>query len=278
MHPLLIKIGPFPIHTYGFLVAIGFLTAVSVFKKLALRSKLDVEKILDLSFWGLLVGFLGARTLYVITRFSSFLTDPVAIFKIWEGGLVFWGGPIAVIPFVIFYARKNRLALWKTLDVLTPGLVIAHAFGRLGCLAAGCCYGKPTESVFGIRLYSELVEPFLHGVPLHPTQLYEASALFLLFFGLLIIFKYKKFDGQVALSYLLSYPMIRSFIEIFRGDQVRGFVIDEVLSTSQFISILIFIVSVVVLFKRLGEVQSIPKKASLNRHRNQKKSLNLGSR
>ncbi len=261
MHPLLLEIGPIPIigsipiHTYGFFVAIGFLTALSVIKRLAARSNLDVEKILDLSFWSLLVGFVGARILFILTRFDSFMLNPIDMFKVWEGGLVFLGGPIAVIPFVIGYVRKHKIPLWKTLDVLAPGLVIAHMFGRFGCLSAGCCYGKPTGTSFGVRLYSDLVDRHLQGVPLHPTQLYEAGSLFILFLVLLGVFKRKVFDGQVALTYLLAYPVIRSIIEIYRGDLIRGFVIEDILSTSQFLSILVFIAALVTLKIRLKQIQ-----------------------
>jgi phosphatidylglycerol:prolipoprotein diacylglycerol transferase len=255
MHPLLVNIGPIPIHTYGFLIAIGFLVAIFVLKRLAYRAKLDVERILDLAFWCLLIGFMGARALFVITRLSYFVSNPIEIFKVWEGGLVFFGGPIAVVPFVIWYLRKHKLPLWKTMDVLAPPLVIAHAFGRLGCLAAGCCYGKPTGTSFGVKLYSDLVDRQFQGIPLHPTQLYESAALFVLFLGLLYVSKKKVFDGQVALTYSLIYPIIRSIIEIFRGDIVRGFIIEDVLSTSQFISILVLLIAGTVLFYRLSQVR-----------------------
>lgn len=255
MHPILLNLGPLPIHTYGFLVALGFLTGMSVIKRLALRSKLNVEKVLDLCFWSVFIGFLGARFLFILTRLNFFLENPAAIFKIWEGGLVFLGGPLAVIPFLIWFTRKNHLPLWKIFDISAPGLVIAHAIGRFGCLAAGCCYGKPTGSNFGVRLYSDLVDRDLQGIPLHPTQLYEAGALFILFFVLLRVFKTKVFDGQVAFTYLLVYPIIRSVIEIFRGDLIRGFVIDDWLSTSQFISILIFFFALLSLFIRLKQVR-----------------------
>ncbi|MEO7162796.1 MAG: prolipoprotein diacylglyceryl transferase family protein, partial [Bdellovibrionia bacterium] len=109
----------------------------------------------------------------------------------------------------------------------------------------------------GVRLYSDLVERQFQGVLLHPTQLYEAGALFILLVGLLAVFKHKKFDGQVALTYLLSYPIIRSIIEIYRGDLIRGFVIDDILSTSQFISILVFITALLTLVFRLKQVEGV---------------------
>ena len=242
MHPILIQVGPLTIHTYGFLIAIGFLIGMNVVKNLASLSQLNVERVLDLTFWCLLVGFTGSRLLFVFICFKDFASNPLNIFKVWEGGLVFLGGPLAAIPFAVYYMKKHKLPAWRTFDVLAPALVICHAIGRFGCLAAGCCYGKPTGTPYGLRLYSDLVEPELRGVLLHPTQLYEAFSLFALFLILILIFKRKKFDGQVALAYLMGYPIIRSVIEMYRGDLIRGFVIDSFLSTSQFISIFMFII------------------------------------
>lgn len=258
MHPLLLKIGPLPIHTYGFLIAVGFICAMMLIKSLSIRAKLDPERVIDMTFWCLLVGFAGARLLFIITQYSSFLADPISVFKIWEGGLVFYGAPLVAVPFGIWYARKHRLPLWKTMDVLFPGLVLGHAIGRFGCLAAGCCYGRPTEMPWGVRLTSDLVEPAFRGIPLHPTQLYESGALFILLAGLLWVFKRRIFDGQVALTYFMAYPVIRSIVEMYRGDTVRGFIIPDILSTSQFISALMFIAAGIALFYRLKQVQKKP--------------------
>ncbi len=255
MHPVLLKLGPIPIHTYGFLIAIGFLIAVYVVRRLATASKLDPERVLDVTFWSLLVGFVGARLLFVITRFDQFVADPLAIFRVWEGGLVFFGGPIAVVPFAYWYMKRHGLPWWKTSDCLMPGLVIAHMFGRFGCVGAGCCYGKPTGTDWGLKFNSELVDLSHRGIPLHPVQLYEAGALFLLFVGLLWVFRRKAFDGQVVFTYFMAYPLIRSIVETFRGDIIRGFVIQDVLSTSQFISLLVFLAATVALVFRLRRLQ-----------------------
>lgn len=256
MHPLLFNLGPVPIHTYGLLIAIGFLCAVAVVRRLAERSNLDADRMLDLTFWCLVMGFLGARILFIITRWDSFMADPISIFKVWEGGLVFLGGPLVVVPFAVWFVKHYKIDPWKAGDCLMPALAVAHGFGRLGCLGAGCCYGKPTGSDWGVKLYSDLVDPKFHGVFLHPTQLYESAAMFALFAGLIYLFRRKSFDGQVILTYFMAYPVIRSIIEIFRGDEIRGFVIDQVLSTSQFISILIFIAAAVFLVRRLKQVRA----------------------
>lgn len=259
MFPTLVRIPvPFtdaivPIHTYGVMIAIGFIIAMSVAQRLASREKLPAVRIADLAFYLLIWGLIGARALFVITRWEYFSQNPEAIIRFWEGGLVFFGGLISATLFAIYFIRKHQLSPWKTADVLVPGLVINHSLGRLGCLASGCCYGKPTGTDFGIVFHSELVDSSLHGVHLHPTQIYESVSLFLLFLGLLWIFRRKQFDGQVVLTYFIVYPIIRSIIEVFRGDLIRGFVIDGILSTSQFISLLVFGMAMATLIWRIRQ-------------------------
>jgi phosphatidylglycerol:prolipoprotein diacylglycerol transferase len=254
MHPILLQLGPIPIHTYGVMIAIGFLAALFVLSKLAPREGVRIDQLMDLAFLCLISGFLGARILFILTLLKEFAADPISIFKVWEGGLVFYGGPLAAIPVLIWYTRKKKMNVWKVGDVSAPALTIGHFFGRLGCFSAGCCYGKPTDSIFGVRFNSPLIDPALRGVPLHPTQLYEAFSLFVLFWGLIYVQKTKKFDGQTMLIYLMAYPVIRSLIEIFRGDEIRGFVIGNVISTSQFISFGVFVIAGVILYQRLRQV------------------------
>jgi phosphatidylglycerol:prolipoprotein diacylglycerol transferase len=245
MCPTFLTIFGYSLKTYGLMVATGFYVATKVIERAAKLRNLDTQKITDLVFWGFIVGIVGARVLFIITDWQNFLNHPTEIIAIWRGGLVYFGGFLAVIPFLIYYSKKNQLPLLKTLDCCTLGLVIGHAIGRFGCLASGCCYGKPTELFWGVRFYSEFVASELHGIPLHPTQLYESFALFVLFGLLWFIFKRARFYGQVACTYLLTYPIIRSVLEVFRGDLVRGFVVKDYLSTSQFISIFVFIVGVI---------------------------------
>ena len=257
MYPTLLELNlgfiKIPLHTYGLMIAIGFLTAISFVRKLAAKNKVNPDLVSDLSFWLLMYGFVGARILFVITRLDYFMQNPLDIIKVWEGGLVFFGGLIASTAYSVFFFYKHKLSPWTMIDILSPGVVIAHAFGRIGCLGAGCCYGSPTNLPWGIKLNSELVDISLRAVPLHPTQLYESASLFILFAGLAYIGKHKKFAGQVGLTYFMVYPIIRSIIEIFRGDSIRGFLIDGILSTSQFISILVFITAALVLNYRLNK-------------------------
>ncbi len=244
MLPILLRIGNFPVHTYGVLIAAGFLLCVWISKREAVRIGLPGPRIVDLGFWSLLVGMAGARILFIITRWSYFREYPLEMFYVWEGGLVFYGGIIAALPFYLWYCRKHALPVWKVLDLAAVAIPIAHAFGRFGCLSAGCCHGKATEGSWGIILNSELVEPRLRGIPLHPTQIYEAASLLALFLYLSWRRRRKKFDGELALTYVIAYSIIRSVIEIFRGDSIRGFVIDGWLSMSQFISALAIVAAI----------------------------------
>jgi phosphatidylglycerol:prolipoprotein diacylglycerol transferase len=258
MHPLLfeLQIGSWtiPFHTYGLMIALGFILGITTVRRLAVASGLDPDEVSDLSFWLLMYGFLGSRILFVITRFEDYVRNPLDIFKVWEGGLVFFGGLILATVYAFHHFRKRRLDAWKMIDVLAPGLVIAHAFGRLGCLGAGCCYGRPTGSFLGVKFESDLVEQGFRGIPLHPVQAYEFVALLVLYFGLLGVFRHRKIEGQVGLTYFMTYPLIRGLVELFRGDSIRGFVIGHWLSTSQFISIWIFLGAWFVLVRRLGSV------------------------
>jgi phosphatidylglycerol:prolipoprotein diacylglycerol transferase len=259
MYPVLFEINlgfiKIPLHSYGFMIAIGFLFSIATIRRLSAKNSMNPDLNADLAFWLLMYGFLGARILFVITRIDYFLQNPLDIIKVWEGGLVFFGGLISACAYAFYYFWKHKLNVWKMIDVFTPALALAHAFGRIGCLSAGCCYGKPTDVPWAIKLHSDLVDETLRGIPLHPTQIYESVSLFILFFGLLYIFKNKKFDGQVGLTYFMLYPIIRSIIEIYRGDTIRGFVIEGILSTSQFISVLVFAGALYVLILRLKQAE-----------------------
>jgi phosphatidylglycerol:prolipoprotein diacylglycerol transferase len=260
MHPLLfeIQLGSWslPFHTYGLLIAVGFILGIQTVRRLAVASSLNPDEVSDLSIWLLVYGFLGSRILFVLTRFQEYAAHPADVFKVWEGGLVFFGGLILATAYALHHFRKHRLDPWKMMDVLVPGLVIAHAFGRLGCLGAGCCHGRPTALPWGLRLDSDLVEGSLRGIPLHPVQAYEFVALMVLYFGLLWVFRHRKMAGQVGLTYFMAYPLIRSVVETFRGDVLRGYVIDGWLSTSQFISIWVFFGAWYALDRRLKAVRT----------------------
>jgi phosphatidylglycerol:prolipoprotein diacylglycerol transferase len=247
MYPVLIKIGPITIYTYGVLVAAGFLVGILLAIRQAKKQGMPHQKISDLAFYLLIAALVGSRLLYVLINPSRYLENPVEVFKIWEGGLVFYGGLILAIPTGIWYIKKHALDLWSTADILAPSIAIGHAIGRLGCFSAGCCYGKPAELPWAVT-FNAPESLAIVGVPLHPTQLYESLGEFVNFLILIALRKKQTFKGELFWMYGLIYSVLRFTVEFFRGDIERGFIL-QWLSVSQALSAILFIVSVVMLLR-----------------------------
>ena len=246
MHPILFKIGPITIYTYGVLIATAFFLGLALAARQARVEGEDPQKIMDLSFYILISAIAGSRLLYIVVEYKEYISNPLRIFKVWEGGLVFYGGFIIAMAVVIIYIKKNEMSLWKVGDILAPSVAIGQGVGRLGCFFAGCCYGRETDVPWAVIFKNpNTLAPM--DVHLHPTQLYDSANGFIIFAALLILRKFKKFDGQLFWTYTLLYAVGRFIVEIFRGDE-RGFVTAS-LSTSQFIAIPLFAVSIVMLIK-----------------------------
>jgi len=177
-----------------------------------------------------------------VSDWDRFLSEPTIFFRIWEGGLVFYGGFIAALLVSIWYLRKHRMPLLKTSDIFAPAISLGHAVGRAGCILAGCCYGGKADVVAWYAvIFPHAPRTFAPiGVPLYPTQWMESLGELVIFFLLLIVRRYKRFDGQIIAVYLILYASLRFFDEFFRGDSERGFFLGTGLSTSQFISLLFF--------------------------------------
>lgn len=253
MHPILFSFGPLTIHTYGFLIAVGFLLGLVLAIRQAQKEGIPSNKIIDLGFYILLAAIIGSRLFFILINLSHYMKNPIDIFKIWEGGLVFYGGVLLAVPTAIWYVKKNSLGIWSTADIFAPSIAIGHAIGRLGCFSAGCCYGKVAESLPWAVTFTDPQSLALIGVPLHPTQLYESAGEFIIFLILIVLRRYKSFNGQIFMTYLLLYSVLRFIVEFFRGDVGRGFILYN-LSVSQGISILMFLIGVIglILLKRRG--------------------------
>lgn len=245
MYPELIRIGSFPINTYGVFLAIAFLAAILIAVKLAERDGLPRQKIYDLSLWMLLAGLVGSKILMLFVE-PEYRDNPWLLLSLdfLRSGGVWYGGLLGGVLAGYLLMKRYQLPWWKTADAFAPGLAIGNFFGRQGCFAAGCCWGEPTTLPWGVK-FSELGHQ-VTGVPtdtyLHPTQLYESFAMLLVFFFLLWLHKRKRFSGQVILAYALLYSIIRFSIEFVRDDprgDILGLTTLTGLSTSQMISIVI---------------------------------------
>lgn len=255
MYPILIKIPLFglfgydslPIHSYGVMMALGFLAGSWYVSRQAKRQGEDPARALDLVFYILIAAIVGSRILYLlVAERARLFQDPLYLFKIWEGGLVFYGGLIAALIVSIWFFRKHRLPAWKYCDFFAPAIALGHAIGRQGCFLAGCCHGRPllTKAWYTITFPYDPNSLAPAGIPLYPTQLIESAAEFLIFLGLAWGLKRKKFDGQIVCLYLMAYALARFLIEFLRGDSERGFVFGTLLSTSQFIAMIMFAIGV----------------------------------
>jgi phosphatidylglycerol---prolipoprotein diacylglyceryl transferase len=247
MHPILLDFGSIKLYTYGLFLALGFMSAVWFSKRNAKFYNTSDQVISDLFFVILVAAIVGARVLYVLINFETFRSNPLEIFKIWNGGLVFFGGFIAAVGACLILLKLKRLPIAKTADIIAPGIALGHSIGRFGCLFAGCCYGRACDLPFAIKFTNpDGLAPL--NVYLHPTQIYMVISNFFLFLILMWLQKRKKFHGMVFLVYIMLYSAFRACIEFFRGD-FRGDFFFEFLSMSQGIGLVVSFVALVMLIK-----------------------------
>jgi phosphatidylglycerol:prolipoprotein diacylglycerol transferase len=250
MHPILFTFGDFRINTYGFFVAIAFIAAIFYLSHSIKKSKEKIilrDDLYSLVIYILIFGIAGARLFFIFTYFDEFILYPLSIFKIWQGGLVYYGGFIAVIIFAYAYAKRKKILLLKLGDFFAPALALGHSLGRIGCFFAGCCYGKESSLPWAVVFIDEH-SLAVRGKPLHPTQFYEAFANLLLF---VFLHFYSKKEHKLGISfaiYITSYAILRFIIEFFRGDyrgaQYFGF------SISQIISVFLFVAGVFIICRK----------------------------
>ena len=274
MYPVLFRIHGFPINTYGVFLALAFLGAIFVTVRLAQRDGLPKERIYDLCLWLLLSSLVGSKLLMLFTE-PEYRQNPMMLFSLdfLRSGGVFYGGLIGATIAGFVLMRRWKLPWWKTADACAPGIALGNVLGRQGCFSAGCCWGKPTTLPWGVR-FSALGHE-VTGVPidakLHPTQLYESFAMLIVFVFLLWLHKKKKFSGQVILTYVVIYAIVRFLIEFVRDDprgDILGLTTLTGLSTSQLIGIMVGIgalITLVIRWRRAGVSPGLSTAASAER-------------
>ena len=254
MHPDLIP--GLPVKTYGFCMALGFLAAWQVLSWLCRRTGRLVEPLSNLLMMVLFGGIVGARLEYVREFWGrEFASDPIRVFKIWEGGLVFYGGLILAIVLFLVWCRVRRERVTPVADLFVTVIPLAHAFGRVGCFFYGCCYGRVSTCACAVAFPRRspawvaqvdgglIPETAQATLPVLPTQLFEAAAVLCLFAVLLVVFlrNWKTRPGFTTGCYLAGYACIRFGIEFLRDD-MRQHV--GILSIGQTVSIGLFILGI----------------------------------
>ena len=249
MHPILLRVGPFTLYSYGAMLVVAFLTSTWLAGRAArqLPSKLraiNAEQLVDFFCVALLGGILGGRLLYVALHWAYFAQAPLELLAIWHGGLVWYGGFVGGFLGGWLYARRHRLVFLRVLDQGIPFLVLGHAMGRVGCFLNGCCYGKPTDAWCGVIFPGQTVA-------LLPTQLFETVGLLILYVVLRRLQQPSllRSPGRVFGVYLVSYGVLRFVLEWFRGDQVSSWM---GLTLQQLISVVVSIVGLMLLLRAVN--------------------------
>lgn len=242
-------------------MAAGFLAGMKIASRCALNAGLNPDHIANLMIWLLIGGILGSRVWYVATFWKTeFAGQPLSKIFLQRAGFVFHGGLIGAAIVIALFLRINKLPMWKTADTLAPGIALGHAFGRVGCLMTGCCYGAPTASPIGI-LFTDPRSPATDHCsrvgPVHPVQIYEAAVNFALSATLFWLFGKRKFDGQIFSIYLIAYGCFRFLIEHFRGDGAAKAA--SALTSAQLISVILIAVGGVILFSNWTKAKATPK-------------------
>lgn len=242
MYPVLFKVGPFNIYSYGVMVALGFSLAALLICRNASKFDLDKDKMLDMTIIILISGIIGARVFYVLSNFKYYLTKPLEIPDLSKGGLVWYGAFLSALAAAVWYSKKNRMKSWSVADLLAPYIALAHAFGRIGCFLNGCCYGIEVSGVTSLGV----IFPNDHAIR-YPTQIYSSLVLVLLFAVLRAWQERRHFEGEIFLAYCALYSLERFFMEFLRGDNPRIFM---GLTLFQLISIVIFCGSLILFIER----------------------------
>lgn len=269
MYPKLFDLGPFTVYTYGVLLAASYLLGLWLAVKRGKARGLDANRVLDLGIYIIIAALVGAKLLLLIVDFDQYKNNPAELLSLARSGGVFYGGLILAVAVAFYYIARHRMAMWTTCDAFAPGIALGHVTGRLGCFAAGCCWGKPTDVPWGVIFTNPLAAAQVGtplGIRLHPTQLYEAGAE-LLILGLLLATEKRgrAFPGRTFWLYMLLYAISRYIIEIYRGDP-RGVVPFLDISTSQFISLVLGPLSLLMLLWLSRTVPPAPQEAR-NRRR-----------
>jgi phosphatidylglycerol---prolipoprotein diacylglyceryl transferase len=265
--PRLFHIGSFNLPTYGLLVSLGVLVGLWISVRNSAKQGIDPENAWNFGILVVLSGIVGAKILYIINDWSTYVAHPREIFSLstLQAGGVFSGGLIGALIAAVWFIRKHHMPALATCDAFAPGLALGHAIGRIGCFAAGCCYGKPTTHFWGVTFTNPLASALVGtplGVPLEPTQLFESAVELANFFILMWMLKRKKFDGQVFAAYVMLYGVARYFLEFIRDDPGRGSVFGGIMTGTQLISICLVILGGFIWWLRSGVPKAVPAQAT----------------
>ncbi len=262
MHRIIVTLGPFTVYSYGLMLALAFIIGTYLAHKRAKAAGIRPDKVIDLIFYILVFSLIGARLFFVLVNFAYYKSHLLDALKVWEGGLVFYGGLIFGFAAAAWFLKKHKISFWKTLDILSPSLALGIVLGRVGCFLNGCCYGKLARAwgvcfpgaenppAFSQQALDGLIPPTAaYSLAVIPTQVYDALVNLVIFCLLLFIEKRKRSDGFLFLVFILLYSINRFIIEGFRYYE-QNFMVFGIVTISQLISIVLALGAVIMLLKQ----------------------------
>ncbi len=262
MFPKLLDMGSITIHTYGLLLAAAFIAGIWITSRNARKESINPDAVWNMGLVVIFSALVGAKVILLFSNYDYYSQNLRELFSLstLRSSGVYYGSLLLAVAAAVLYAVKKRLPVIVMADIAAPGIALGQAISRLGCLSAGCCYGKPTRMPWGITF----TNPYSYenvGVPLnvrlHPTQIYDAIGALFLFVFLMWRLSKKHVAGQIILEFLAVYSLLRFIVEFFRDDD-RGFVLYGLLSTSQFIAILIILGSAIAYYFLLRRPAEVP--------------------
>jgi phosphatidylglycerol:prolipoprotein diacylglycerol transferase len=286
VHPVLIRIGSFEIACYGPLIAFGVLLGVLVAVRRGRKVGIAPELILDLTFYSVILGFIGSRLFYILTDLRGFVQMPLSYIFAREG-FVFFGALVFAGGFAVWFLRRHRIDFWQVADVAAPSIALGHMFGRIGCFCSGCCFGRicppgwesigvrfplvfnpktgePSEmfsiAYWALRMRGDIGADATHTPPLIPVQLFEAGANLLIFVGLVLLWRHRRFRGMIFAAYLAAYGLVRFTLEFLRGDYGDPALYERLKrgQLSQALCVAAIVAAVVICYRRRGTPLEVP--------------------
>lgn len=231
MYPVIWRVtDTIAIKSYGITLAVAFILGILITARNARKAGLNFNDFIDMGFLVVIAAIVGARVFYILFNLPSYIQSPIAVLKIWRGGLVFYGGLFAAVVAAVVFMKRRGIPVWLGGDLVAPQVALGYAITRVGCFLNGCCYGKFTSLPWGVG-------PPGVGIRLHPVQLYAAAANLGIFAILLVAWRRRRFDGQIFWGYLILYSIYRFAIEFLRGDHEP---LALGLTIPQFMSIVLF--------------------------------------
>jgi phosphatidylglycerol:prolipoprotein diacylglycerol transferase len=263
MHRTLFDVGPFSVHLYGVMLAVAFWLGIELSIRLAKKRNLDPTCILDLGIIVLVSSVIGSRFFYVITHLTEYQQDVLGIFRVWEGGLSFYGGLAAGVIFGIAFLVRRRLPVALVTDIVSPQIALGIGIARIGCFLNGCCFGKESHLPWACKFPGDSLAGWvMAGKTIHPTQVYSAIANFLIFLLLRRLLRSGLARGTVFYSFLIAYGIWRFAIDFLRYQEDNMYVpgLGTSLTWTQVVSIGIAVTGGILIMrsKRRGEPGETP--------------------